>query len=186
MPFPFESGWVNKIRNIDPNRVTPDDAERLQSILRCFRKWGLFPESSRGGIRTNDENREIYFYFLQDQPGAAYQETYIGFLAPTFYEERHGEAARMQGRSEQSITSRELYPMELVLNIKRECEFRPDAVDDLNQYDGGTYRRAYIPGASQDGFGKVWIVEFEETWNCKEVWFEKTEAIRRCIPPPRR
>lgn len=186
MPFPFESGWVNKIRNIDPNRVTPDDAEWLRSILSHLLEWNLFPEPSRGGIRTNDENREIYFYFLQDQPGAAYQETYIGFLAPILYEEKHGPRAEERGRPDHSITSRKLYPMELVLNIKRECKFNPDAVDDLNQYDGGTYRRAYIPGASRDGFGKVWIVEFEETWNCKEVWFEKTEAIRRCIPPPRR
>lgn len=65
------------------------------------------------------------------------QKTYIGFLAPKVYEWEHGCSARNFRQSDRSITSRELYKIELILNIKKKCNFKLDAVDDLNQYNDG-------------------------------------------------
>ncbi|HOB62353.1 MAG TPA: hypothetical protein PKI41_09540 [Candidatus Competibacteraceae bacterium] len=178
MPFPFESGWVDQVRKIDPNIETLAANNRLKEILNCFYDWDLFPHRGRRRFICTKNNCDAYFYFLWTEAVRGYAgNAYVGFLVPRIYERLFRCDARNQGMPEHSITSRDFYSIELVVSIANRYGFQPNN-DDLCTYSGGPYRRAYIPGASEDNFGELWIVEFEDTWNCKEVWLEKTQVIR--------
>lgn len=176
--YPFENGWADIVRNIDPNRVTLGQDERLRKILYRFKEWNLFPNPSPRIASTQNGSADLYFYFLCDGPVTTYNgNAYVGFLVPDIYqrmfEKKHGP----------NRASRPLNPVELVFSIKSKYGFNPNA-GGLNYYNGGPYRQAHISGAACDkGTADLWIVEFENEWNCREVWLEKTQAIRNINRP---